>query len=80
MTVELRNDGAIVHNWTVLTSRVETESDFREAMRIAGVTAESGAIGRVTFSTPPPGQYQVICTIPGHYSSGMEGLLVVEDG
>ncbi len=80
MTVELRNDGTIVHNWTVLSSRVATESDFREDMGIAGVTAESGAIERVTFPTPPPGQYQVICTIPGHYSSGMEGLLIVENG
>lgn len=79
VTIELRNDGTVVHDWAVLSSRVATESDFREDMRIATVTAESGAVERVTFPPPPPGQYQVICTIPGHFSSGMEGLLIVED-
>lgn len=80
ITVELRNDGAIIHDWTVISEPVTTESEYRDAMRVAGVTAEPGARARVTFDVPTPGEYQIICTIPGHFSSGMAGAFVVVEG
>ena len=64
----------------MLGEPVATESDYREAIRVAGVTTEPGDIKRVTFDIPASGQYQIICTIPGHFSSGMAGALVVADG
>ncbi|PDW01237.1 plastocyanin/azurin family copper-binding protein [Candidatus Chloroploca asiatica] len=32
----------------------------------------------VTFEVPGPGTYQFICTYPGHYVAGMQGVLIVE--
>ncbi|WP_129672003.1 plastocyanin/azurin family copper-binding protein [Candidatus Chloroploca sp. Khr17] len=32
----------------------------------------------VTFEVPGPGTYQFICTYPGHYVGGMQGVLIVE--
>ncbi len=80
MTVELRNDGVTVHDWTVISEPVTTESEYDEDIRIAAVTAVPGAKARVTFDLPAPGEYQVICTIPGHLSSGMEGTFAVVEG
>ena len=80
IVVELRNEGTIIHDWTVLREPVVTESDYREGIRVAGVTAEPGALERVMFEIPAVGEYQIICTIPGHFSSGMSGTLLVVDG
>lgn len=38
-----------------------------------------GESDTITFTVPEePGEYQFICTFPGHYSGGMVGTLVVE--
>lgn len=76
ITVELRNEGSVVHNWTVVTDVIAAEPDYRDDLRIAGVAAEPGGIARLTFVVPPAGEYQIICTIPGHFSAGMAGTLV----
>ena len=37
----------------------------------------AGEEAEITFSTPSPGNYIYICTVPGHYEAGMKGELVV---
>jgi azurin len=41
--------------------------------------AGAGETVTVTFTAPEkPGEYEYICTFPGHYVGGMKGILVVE--
>lgn len=41
--------------------------------------AAGGETVTVTFTAPEePGKYPYICTFPGHYQSGMKGILVVK--
>lgn len=41
--------------------------------------ASGGQTVKVTFNAPKkPGQYVYLCTFPGHYISGMKGILTVK--
>ncbi len=41
--------------------------------------AGGGETVEVTFTAPDkPGEYEYICTFPGHYSGGMKGILTVK--
>ncbi|MDH3706399.1 MAG: plastocyanin/azurin family copper-binding protein, partial [Acidimicrobiia bacterium] len=75
--IELVNEGNLDHNWTVLEAGVTiaAEDEFDESTVVAqvgDVVAGESAEGSFTFA---PGQYQVICTIAGHFSGGMRGTL-----
>ena len=42
--------------------------------------AAGGETTEVTFTAPEePGEYEFVCTFPGHYSAGMKGILTVEE-
>lgn len=52
------------------------EDDIIAATDLAG----GGETVEVTFTVPEePGDYEYICTFPGHYSGGMKGILTVKD-
>lgn len=76
--VTLDNVGAVEHNWTVLESgmTISDESEFEESMAVAEVIADAGSSSSGSVNLPG-GSYQVICTIAGHFSAGMEGTLEV---
>lgn len=41
--------------------------------------AGGGETVEITFTAPEkPGEYEYICTFPGHYAGGMKGTLIVE--
>ena len=64
-SIEVTNDGAIPHNYTVDGEGVAT-SDL-----------EGGASEELTVDLEP-GEYEVICTIADHAAQGMTGTLTVE--
>lgn len=76
--VTLDNVGAVEHNWTVLEagSTITAEDEYEEAMALTQLVAAPGAAadGSVNLAA---GSYQVICTVPGHFSAGMEGTVEV---
>ena len=76
-TLRVRNDGTVVHEWALLRSPIETETDYRADLVIASLRLELGQVGTITLDVPPPGEYQIICPIPGHFSQGMIGSLRV---
>lgn len=41
--------------------------------------ASGGQTVEVTFTAPKAGKYLYICTFPGHYLSGMKGILTVKN-
>ena len=78
LTVELDNQGTLVHDWVVLSAEISNEGDFDEDLVIWRTKAQSGEKVTDTIATDlAPGTYQVICDIPGHFSAGMKGTLTV---
>ena len=65
-SIDVVNDGEIVHNYTVEGTDVATED------------LDGGQNEELTVDLDP-GDYEVICTIAGHAEQGMTGTLTVEE-
>lgn len=77
--VTLDNAGAVVHNWTVLSEEIGSEAEFSEDLVLAQVPdTEGGASTEEAITIDEAGDYQVICTIPGHLDGGMAGTVTVQ--
>lgn len=81
ITLELKNNGAVVHDFIVMNLGAEVGQDFGEedAPNVYWMAEQApGAANVYTFTAPSqPGEYQVVCGIPGHYLAGMVGKLNV---
>jgi uncharacterized cupredoxin-like copper-binding protein len=75
--LRFRNDGDLVHEWAVLSGRIETEVDFSRDDVLAEIRLEPGAVDTIALAAPDAGTYQIICPISGHFTQGMEGSLRV---
>jgi len=75
--VTLNNDGAIEHNWTVLEqgTTINNEEELDESTVVTATDDIAGGASGSVVATYAPGSYQVICTIAGHFNSGMSGML-----
>lgn len=52
--------------------------DYNDQVVAATDLAGGGETVEVTFTVPQdPGQYEYVCTFPGHYQAGMKGVLTV---
>jgi uncharacterized cupredoxin-like copper-binding protein len=78
----LNVDGALPHNWAVIApgSEIDDERD----LEVDDILFDVGEVGpqrsaQESFSVGA-GQYQVICTVPGHFSAGMRGTLTAVAG
>lgn len=60
----LVNQGALLHDLTI--------PDL--GIRVVARPGESTTVG---VTAQPPGEYLMLCTVPGHAEAGMEGWLVV---
>jgi uncharacterized cupredoxin-like copper-binding protein len=78
VSVTLRNEGTIEHEWVVLAAgtRITSDDEFEEDLVEFEVEADTGDEATGTFQLPA-GTYQVICAVPGHLAAGMEGELTV---
>lgn len=79
VSVTLDNEGSVEHNWSVLSAgtQIASEDEFDESMVLAAVDTIAGGESATQTFTFEAGDYQVICTIPGHFDEGMEGSLTV---
>ncbi len=68
--IELRNDGQTEHSLVVKTP--DGKYDWIH------LHAQAGASVAATYQLDEPGEYRVLCTIPGHTEVGMTGELIVE--
>ena len=89
VSIEITNDGAVVHEWVLMQPgvRIESEADLPETEEelLADFVnveeeVEPGSTTTLTFTAPEAGTYQVICAIEGHFAAGMEGELTVIEG
>jgi plastocyanin len=72
-TLELTNDGELPHNYTI----VEGDPTGGGPEVAASDDIEPGGNGSLTVDAEP-GDYGVLCTIPGHAEQGMTGTITVE--
>jgi plastocyanin len=82
VAVRMENMGALEHNWAVLKAGEDVPVPFDEnehgdkILFSAGIIA-GGVSNEVSFTAPEPGEYNVVCTVPGH-AAAMKGQLIVE--
>lgn len=78
LTIELENTGSQTHNFTL--EEGDARGDGFDAWSDSEVQLElaQGESGSLTITLPDEaGEYEFICTIPGHYESGQRGTLTV---
>ncbi len=66
VTLSLKNDGAVAHDLAI------------EDLGVASELVRPGQSSSVTFTPNTAGQFDIICTEPGHLASGMKATLIVE--
>ena len=78
-TLELKNSGAVEHKFTILKKGVVAKTPFDREKQAGDILAEftlgAGKSDTFKFTLPEPGEYAIICNIPGHMEAGMVGKL-----
>ena len=81
ITLHATNNGAVEHEFVIMKYGQTIGEDFGdedEENIYWEVEIPAGESDTVTFTAPSePGEYQVICGIPGHFIAGMVGSLTV---
>lgn len=81
ITIELKNSGAIVHDFVIMKLGTQVSMPFDDNDKDNVYWEHEVGAGQsdtVTFTAPSePGEYQVVCGIPGHMEAGMIGTLTV---
>ncbi len=81
VTLQLSNDGRANHNWVLMEFGYTAEAPFDsedETHELFAFVLQPGENDTFTFTAPSePGDYQVVCTFPGHLARGMKGTLTV---
>lgn len=79
--INLTNHGAENHNWAIVKAGVEVPNPFSEGRDSDILLLEPGMVyahsqTQWVIYAPEPGEYEIICTVEGHYPF-MRGKLVV---
>lgn len=85
LTVTLDNKGKVAHEFVLLKSdaapgalKVGSQGRVSESASVGEVSELKPGVSKSTTFNLKPGKYVYVCNIPGHYSSGMHGVLVVK--
>ena len=82
VTLNLKNDGALEHEFVIMKSGTEVTVPFDEddeANIYWEIKAKPGETASGVFTAPAEaGEYQVVCGIAGHVEAGMTGVLIVK--
>jgi plastocyanin len=74
-TLAAENKGRIPHNMTIALSE---DPDADPVPVIGTEDVEPGHTAELTLDLGP-GEYLLICTIPGHLEQGMDGTITIEE-
>lgn len=81
ITLEINNSGAVVHNFVImkLGQTAGTEFTKEDDVNVYWKTElAAGGSTTETFTAPTePGEYEVVCSTPGHLQAGMVSKLIV---
>lgn len=82
ITLNLSNDGAIVHEFLVLKLGVSVKVPFDHDARAEDILFQAklnpGNVETFTLILPEPGEYEVLCAVPGHIEAGMLGSITAK--
>ena len=81
ITFDAQNQGAVVHNFVImrLGTNVGEAFDDSDVPNIYWQhELQPGGDVKTSFTAPSePGEYQIVCSVEGHFMAGMVGKLVV---
>jgi uncharacterized cupredoxin-like copper-binding protein len=85
ITVNILNNGAVVHNFIIMRLGESAEGHFDDADEAnvywAEVDIQPGGDLQTAFTAPSePGEYEIVCRTEGHINAGMAGKLIVVAG
>jgi len=84
ISINAQNNGAVVHNFIVMNLDTSVGEEFNsedEANIYWQLEIQPGQDSTTTFTAPSePGDFQIVCSTPGHYVAGMIGTLTVVAG
>lgn len=82
ITVNLKNEGAVLHEWVIVKpgSEITSEDQFTEDVVLWEAEAEAGESLTAAMDALEAGEYQIICAIEAHFEAGMKGTLTATDG
>lgn len=84
IALTVANTGAVIHNFIIMELGYNTGSEFDDedhAHIYWEVDVSSGNSTETSFTAPQePGDYEVVCSTPGHVQAGMIGQLTVVAG
>lgn len=82
VTLSLTNSGAVTHSWTLMEGGYIAKAPFSQddaKHELQSFTVKPGQSDTFEFTSPSsPGNYQVVCSQPGHLDAGMKGTLIVK--
>jgi uncharacterized cupredoxin-like copper-binding protein len=81
ITLNISNSGAVLHNFIIMNLDTAAGTEFGdEDLPNVYWTLEipPGDASSTTFTAPKePGDYEIVCSIPGHIQAGMNGNMRV---
>lgn len=84
ITLDATNNGAVIHNFVIMNLGETAGSEYTkedDANTYWKIELPAGGSESATFTAPTePGDYEVVCSTPGHVQAGMVGKLVVVAG
>jgi len=84
ISLNVTNSGAVVHSFVVMKEgqTAGTEYNAEDQPNVYwDVEVQPGGSAETSFTAPDaPGEYEIICHIPGHVQAGMVGKLNVVAG
>jgi uncharacterized cupredoxin-like copper-binding protein len=79
VTLNLKNNGSIEHDFVVLKKGVVAVLPFDADAQKGDILFEarlgSGKSQIYTFTLPEVGNYEIVCSVPGHLEAGMKARL-----
>ncbi len=82
ISAEFVNEGAATHSFVIMQAGYQVQEHFTDADK-AHVYWEEASVApgqskKDTFQAPSqPGEYQIVCAVPGHLEAGMLAKLIV---
>ncbi len=81
ITLKATNNGGVVHSFVIMNKGQSAGTEFTDEDQpnvFWQVEIQPGGSIDTTFTAPPdPGEYEIVCHVPGHLQAGMVGKLNV---